>query len=284
MYSAISFSMLSNNRSIARGLGFRRMKSSLAGNTSSAGEKNTPSCLKYAWGKYTEALMARPLPVKAATASFIFFVSDSATQYLMDPDGAYELVRAGSGAAFGVVATSWLHYWWGFLEAFVGKRIPAASHRLANTLAKVVVDQGLGAPFYIFMYYVTTNFIQDISAQPKEKGKSSRTVFSETCERAAEMLPPTMMRHWTLWPAVHTVNFYFFPLHHRVLVQNMVLVGWSGYLSHLNNGGLMTPTEEVEETIAIKRRKTEQALSRRSSIVHAEVKVSSVSAPPREEI
>ena len=62
------------------------------------------------------------------------------------------------------------------------------------------------------------------------------------------MLPPTMIRHWTLWPAVHTMNFYYIPLHHRVLVQNLVLVGWSGYLSHLNNGGLMTPKEEVEVT------------------------------------
>jgi len=68
------------------------------------------------------------------------------------------------------------------------------------------------------------------------------------------MLLPTMLRHWTVWPAVHTLNFYFNPLHHRVLVQNLVLVGWSGYLSHLNNGGLMTPKDEIEVTI--KRRAT----------------------------
>lgn len=88
-------------------------------------------------------------------------------------------------------------------------------------------------------------------------------LFRDTCTRAADMLPPTMLRHWTLWPAVHTLNFYYNPLHHRVLVQNLVLVGWSAYLSHLNNGGLlriMTPEDEVEvavtETVELLRRET----------------------------
>lgn len=71
------------------------------------------------------------------------------------------------------------------------------------------------------------------------------------------MLWPTMMQHWKLWPIVHSFNFYFIPLHHRVLVQNTVLVGWSGYLSHLNhaNNKLMTPDEEIKVTIV--RRETE---------------------------
>jgi hypothetical protein len=82
--------------------------------------------------------------------------------------------------------------------------------------------------------------------------------WKETNTRAADMLWPTMLKHWQLWPFVHCVNFYFMPLHHRVLVQNTVLVGWSGYLSHLNNGGLMTPDEEVK--VAIVRRETHERL------------------------
>ena len=106
------------------------------------------------------------------------------------------------------------------------------------------------------------------------------------------MLPPTMMRHWSVWPFVHTINFYYFSLHHRVLVQNLVLVGWSGYLSHLNNGGLkqqlqldqegddeelkgidlshlphgqlMTPEEEVE-SVAEEKEVIEKVVRRRKS-------------------
>ena len=80
------------------------------------------------------------------------------------------------------------------------------------------------------------------------------------------MLWPTMMQHWKLWPVVHSFNFYFAPLHHRVLVQNVVLVGWSGYLSHLNHHTkLMTPDEEIKVTIV--RRETE---ARMKAIQNAE--------------
>mmetsp|Transcript_5980 Transcript_5980/g.10693 ORF Transcript_5980/g.10693 Transcript_5980/m.10693 type:complete len:296 (+) Transcript_5980:135-1022(+) len=214
-----------------------------------------------AWGRYCEALLARPLIVKATSASLIFFTSDSATQYLLDPTGEWDGARAGSGAAFGVIATTWLHYWWGFLEGFVGARLPVARHRLSNTLVKVVVDQAIGAPLYIYTYYVVTNFLQELNSQQPQMddGKSASVLLKETHDNASQMLMPTMMRHWMLWPAVHTFNFYYMPLHHRVLVQNLVLVGWSGYLSHLNNGGLMTPKEEIVVTAeTIKRRETVQ--------------------------
>lgn len=214
----------------------------------------------------------------------------------MDPTADYDVARAGSGAAFGVVATGWLHYWWGFLEAFVGKRLPIAQRRLSNTLVKVFLDQAIGAPIYIYTYYVITNYIQELNALPSDSEQTPTKLLEETCERAAEMLPPTMLRHWTLWPLVHSLNFYYSPLHHRVLVQNLVLVGWSGCkclyrresqtffsgsgnltcfvlsllmlcdsdLSHLNNGGLMTPKEEVEEVIAIKRRESNIPVKRKT--------------------
>lgn len=180
------------------------------------------------WESYTAALFARPLTVKATTASIIFFFSDSATQKLMDPDSDWDTARAGSGAAFGVVATGWLHYWWGFLEASVERRLPVATNRLANTLVKVFLDQAIGAPLYIYTYYVITNYIQEANARRIETQQEAVDLLHETSDKATEMLPPTMLRHWTLWPAVHTLNFYFNPLHHRVLVQNLVLVGWSG--------------------------------------------------------
>jgi hypothetical protein len=161
-------------------------------------------------------------------ASIIFFASDSATQYVTDPTADWDAARAGSGAAFGIVATGWLHYWWGFLEGFVGKRLPVAQHRMTNTLVKVFLDQAIGAPIYIYTYYIITNFLQEWNSQPKEFGKPASVLLQETQNKATELLPPTMMRHWTLWPAVHTINFYYTPLHHRVLVQNLFLIGWSG--------------------------------------------------------
>lgn len=109
------------------------------------------------WRTYQSNLERRPLLTKAVMASLIFFASDSATQaYLpgksnvkVAPDGTttvwrWDASRALSGAIFGVVATSWLHFWWGFLEAALGRAIPVQRHRLANTMVKVAVDQLMG--------------------------------------------------------------------------------------------------------------------------------------------
>lgn len=193
------------------------------------------SIFRRAWESYSNALTSRPLTTKCTAAALIFFTSDSATQYLTRDNNSnekfsYNLDRALSGSAFGIVATVFLHYWWGFLEATVGARIPVSKHRLANTMTKVFIDQAFGAPFYIYSYYVVTNFLQGISENPENKTPDE--ILKETNNKASEMLWPTMLKHWRLWPLVHSFNFYFVPLHHRVLVQNLVLVGWSGCACH----------------------------------------------------
>jgi len=193
------------------------------------------------WTSYTSALEHHPLWTKTTAAGLIFFSSDSATQALTARDDEYDLSRASSGAAFGVLATCWLHVWWGFLETVIGAQIPAARHRLANTLTKVAIDQGVGAPLYIYSYYIITCTLQKVLGQNNSNNKSVSDILKETEARSRQMLWPTMMTHWKIWPMVHSLNFYFIPLQHRVLVQNTMLVGWSGYLSHLNNSSAASP-------------------------------------------
>lgn len=193
-----------------------------------------------AWDGYTRSLSARPLATKATMAAFIFFCSDSATQYLMrdsSDDGKFvwDPSRALSGSAFGIVATTWMHGWWGFLEKFVGARVPVANYRLANALTKVAIDQCVGAPLYVYSYYVVTNILGKLSDCTDPTGDELSKAWKDTNDKACSMMWPTMTKHWRVWPAVHSLNFYFVPLHHRILVQNTALVGWSGYLSYLNH-------------------------------------------------
>jgi protein Mpv17 len=206
----------------------RRKLASIPKPPNSVGAEGSQTFFKRLLEKYNATLMKHPLKVKASAASIIFFVSDSATQKITDPEKDWDVARSGSGAGFGVVATAWLHYWWGFLEIVVNRRLPVAQFRLSNTLTKVVLDQTISAPFYIYTYFVITNFLQDWNKLPQKSSQQSSELLYKTCDKAQEMLPPTMMRHWALWPAVHCFNFYYMPLHHRVLVQNIVLIGWSG--------------------------------------------------------
>jgi hypothetical protein len=204
------------------------------------------------WKLYTDSLQHQPLLTKAGMAAIIFFSSDSASQYVQrqpaqTTDFELDVVRALSGASFGVMSAAWLHYWWGFLEVIVGRHIPMAQYRLANTAAKVVVDQAIGAPIYIYSYYFITNFAAAASAalmtNNAQHGLNDlQSVGRKLHSKASDMLLPTMLHHWKVWPAVHSLNFYFTPLPHRVLVQNTVLVGWSGYLSHLNQSSNSSAT------------------------------------------
>jgi protein Mpv17 len=205
------------------------------------------------WATYCTALEKQPLLTKASMASVIFFSSDSVTQYLLRKDeNAFEwdTMRAMSAGNFGVVGTTFLHFWWGFLEKLVGARIPLAQHRIANTAAKVIIHQSMGAPFYIYSYYVLTNFGQRVH---KAAGWDDVVqAWTDVHEKAGAMLWPTMLRHWSVWPVVQSFNFYFTPLHHRVLVHNTVLILWSGYLSYLNHEAnhIMTPGKEIKMEIA----------------------------------
>jgi len=41
--------------------------------------------------------------------------------------------------------------------------------------------------------------------------------------------------NYMVWPMVQFVNFKFVPLEHRVLVVNIVSLGWNCFLSYLNS-------------------------------------------------
>jgi len=60
-------------------------------------------------------------------------------------------------------------------------------------------------------------------SDPKEKLKSTYTM--------------ALTKNWMVWPWVQLTNFKFTPLEHRVLVVNVVSLGWNCYLSYLNSQG-----------------------------------------------
>jgi protein Mpv17 len=173
------------------------------------------------------------LLTKCGTAAFIFFSSDVAAQNITTSDStlSIDLNRALSGATFGIIGSCWLHFWWNALERVIEARVPFSKHRLGNTLVKVFFDQSVGAPLYIYCYFFLTNVIQG----SKERDDSLTKRAYNAHAVASEVLWPTMLKHWRLWPFVHTLNFYYVPLQHRVILQNLVLAGWSGYLSHVNH-------------------------------------------------
>jgi Mpv17 / PMP22 family len=229
-----------------------------------------PSLISFIVRTYQNGIQRYPLFTKVTMAVFIFSTSDVVTQKLLlsptpssrrkgtsnneeeqareveegdsETSVAWDVSRTMSAAVFGVASTTFLHYWWGLLEHSFARMLPLRHTHFVPTLAKVFVHQSCAAPFYIYSYYVLTNFLQQVLNIEQEEGAFSLARLDQVQQswnsvhaKAQEMLWPTMLRHWSVWPFVQTANFYCISLHHRILVHNSVLMLWSGYLSYLNH-------------------------------------------------
>lgn len=78
--------------------------------------------------------------------------------------------------------------------------------------------------------FATTNMAIFLSTMAYLEGDSPK-------KRLEKAYLPGLKANWMLWPAVQGVNFTLVPLEHRVLVVNVVSLGWNCYLSYLNSGG-----------------------------------------------
>jgi hypothetical protein len=56
----------------------------------------------------------------------------------------------------------------------------------------------------------------------------------ETVTIIKKRLPDQLRLHYCFWPFIHTFNFSFVSFHKRILVQNVLTIGWMSFLSYKN--------------------------------------------------
>lgn len=115
-----------------------------------------------------------------------------------------------SAVVFGPAATKWYQ----FLE----KKIKFQS-QTQTTIARVLADQTV---------FATTNMAVFLSTMSILEGGSPQ-------EKLQKSYLSGLKANWALWPAVQAANFSVVPLEHRVLLVNIVSLGWNCYLSYLNS-------------------------------------------------
>ncbi|KAI0014851.1 hypothetical protein F4780DRAFT_766578 [Xylariomycetidae sp. FL0641] len=167
---------------------------------------------------YQRKLASRPLLTQSVTTAVLFAVGDITAQQVVEKKGIqkHEMARTGrmflyGGAVFGPAATTWF----GVLQRHVVLR-----NKNAEILARVACDQLLFAPTMIGVF---------LSSMATLEGSSVR-------EKLQRSYIPALSTNYLVWPFVQGANFKLVPLHHRVLVVNLVSIGWNCYLSMVNNG------------------------------------------------
>ena len=88
-------------------------------------------------------------------------------------------------------------------------------------VARVLADQTIFASTNLFVFLSTMAVLE--GSDPRAKLKST---YAEA-----------LKKNWMVWPGVQFVNFRYVPLEHRVMVVNVVSIGWNCYLSYLNSKG-----------------------------------------------
>ena len=117
------------------------------------------------------------------------------------------LIRIG---VFGPAATKWYQ----FLE----KKI-VLSTTATTTVSRVLADQCVFAPINMGCFLSSMALMEGSS--PEEKVKKSYLAG--------------LKANWVVWPPIQAMNFTLVPLEHRVLVVNVVSLGWNCFLSYLNS-------------------------------------------------
>lgn len=167
---------------------------------------------------YQSKLASRPLLTQSITTAVLFATGDTMAQQAIERKGwrNHELGRTGrmafyGGAIFGPAATTWF----GFLQ----RKVVIPGRPNLEILARVAADQVVFAGCNLFVFLNTMALLE--GTDPNKKVES--TYWN------------ALSKNWMVWPVVQFTNFKFVPLEHRVLLVNVVSLGWNCYLSLLNS-------------------------------------------------
>ncbi|KAH8816478.1 sym-1 [Xylogone sp. PMI_703] len=166
---------------------------------------------------YQRKLATSPLLTQSVTTAVLFATGDAAAQQLVEKRGLkkHDFARTGrmvlyGGAVFGPAATTWLK----FLQHKI-----VLKNKNAELISRVAADQLIFAPTNLFFF---------LSSMAVMEGTSPKDKLDQSYKSA-------ITSNWMVWPFVQAVNFKLVPLHHRVLVVNVISIGWNCYLSFLNS-------------------------------------------------
>lgn len=166
------------------------------------------------WGRYLHMLKKYPLATMSGTTCVIMSAGDCVSQLAVErrPLPKYDFKRTGRFAVvglfvFGPVMRGW---YWTLDKVYSGTKLAA--------LKMTATDQALMAPTFVGLF---------ISIMGALRGET----FDSIKGKLQRDYTIVLVNNYKIWPLAQLINFYFLPLHHRVLFVNFVALGWNTYLA-----------------------------------------------------
>ncbi|KAN0036554.1 hypothetical protein ACTFIV_001854 [Dictyostelium citrinum] len=167
---------------------------------------------------YKKSLQNRPVVTKSLTGTVVFFLGDTLAQKIenrgYDPKRTLMMCTIGT-----FIVVPQIHFWFKYLDKTFTK--PGWS----GAIPKVIVDQLTFGP-YLFVCNMTSVqlFHQGLNFNVQQwKDKMKNDFF------------PVLQKAWMIWPLTNCILFRFVHPDFRILISNLVSVGWNCILSTVSN-------------------------------------------------
>ncbi|CAF1451384.1 unnamed protein product [Adineta ricciae] len=164
--------------------------------------------------KYNNFVLHYPLLSMALTTGTTMGLGSIISQTIIEQRGLLDLdwIRIFRFAAFGYVFSGpFVRYWYYALEKVF-------SNTRLKPIKMMFADQTIAAPLLNAAM---------IAYLPLVSGKS----FDEVKLRFLLDFPTVMKANYAVWPLIQLTNFYFIPVHHRVLYANICAIIWSTFVA-----------------------------------------------------
>ncbi|KAK8790386.1 hypothetical protein WA171_001912, partial [Blastocystis sp. BT1] len=168
---------------------------------------------------YGSYLSKHPIITKSLSSMVIGSAGDVAAQYLTrkkDEPFRVDVFRTFRIACMNFGYGFMSHFWYNALDKMV---VSTGTKAVIN---KMLIDQFIFVPICQILFYSGNSIMESPHDQPHA-----------SIVKLKQVLLPSLLTNYSVWPLLQLINFRFVPLQYQVLYLSCGLFFWNIFLSHM---------------------------------------------------
>jgi len=169
--------------------------------------------LRRGLNSYVNLLNAHPLKMQMLTGSCLAYIGDGVAQMVIEQREKYDFVRGTRMAGFTLLIWAPLANRW---MIFAERKF--AGNSVTNLTKKVGIDQFMLGPALTTTFFCYNELLLGEGVDGAKK-------------KIEHHLVGTQIAAWCVWIPAQYVNFFFMPLHMRVIFVQFIALFWNTYMA-----------------------------------------------------